>query len=437
MTRLLLVVIPVAAVAAALVGTVVAWPFAVVTALVFGVSAAAVVGTAHERRLADVARQVNRWLGDEAYRPVRAPHGAAWRQLAVAVNALGAAFERRGLRLRTERDVRETVVDALPEPAALFDPEGYLRRMNEPARERFAIAVAGGLTAAQTFGSADLAAAVHEAREAGRSVEVDVLVDGDEVAAFAVPLGEDILVVLRDVSEQRRVDALRRDFVANASHELKTPVAGLQALADALDRTLGRDPSAAEPLAAQLRTEAERLGRLVHDLLDLRRIEEGRADEPAPVDLADLLRTETERVQPLAEDRGVRLDVTVPERAVVVGIAADLRLVVANLLDNALGYTDRGGTVVASLERDGRGWWFEVRDTGVGIARQDLDRVFERFYRVDVARSRASGGTGLGLSIVRNAVERHGGTVQVESVLGEGSTFRVLLPVEGPPATRR
>lgn len=423
--------------AAAAVGSLLPLPAAVPVGLVAGAVLAAAVGSVTGRRLRRLAREVNRWVGSGRHGPVRAAGGAAWAEVAVALNALGAAYDRRGEALASARRLPEDVVEALPVAALLFGPDGHLVRANPAARSWLGIGATRRLTAAQALSSADLAAAVDEARALRRPVEVEARVDGRDAAVLAVPVADAVLVVVTDRSERRRVEAVRRDFVANASHELKTPVAGLQALADALTVTVGRDDERARALASRVADESERLGKLVGDLLDLHRVAEAGPVAVAPVDLAALVRRELARTGEAARAHGVTIDAALPEHAVVAGVEEDLRAVVANLLDNAVGYNRPGGEVSVTLTPGGGGWELVVRDTGIGIARHDLDRVFERFYRVDVARSRRTGGTGLGLSIVRNAVDRHGGTVRVESILGEGSTFTVTLPVGGSPTGRR
>lgn len=433
MTRALLLVIPVVVTAAAVVGGIVPVPLAVILALAGGLATSAVLWAVERARIERLARSVNRWLGPEERSPIQVPATPAWRQLSVSLNALGAAYDRRGARLSRSARLREWFVDALPDPALLFDVAGALVRANHAARERFAIPEGGTGTVAQALGSPRLAEVVAEARGTGRTISVELILDERELRVLATPAGQEILLLVSDQTERRRVDAVRRDFVANASHELKTPVSGIQALAEGLEATIGRDPARAGALVRRLSDEAERLGKLVHDLLDLRRLEDDHDADRGPVDLTDLVRDEVERSERVAGERGVDLEVDIPDRAVVIGIEDDLRLVVANLLDNAIGYNRVGGSVRIELRPSGGSWRLRVSDTGIGISRQDLDRIFERFYRVDVARSRATGGTGLGLALVRHATERHGGAVSVDSILGEGTTFTVVLPIEPEP----
>jgi two-component system sensor histidine kinase SenX3 len=242
-----------------------------------------------------------------------------------------------------------------------------------------------------------------------------------------------VVAVLHDVSERHRVDAVRRDFVANVSHELRTPVGALRVLAETLQDE--RDIDVAHRLAARILTEADRATRIIEDLLDLSRIEAEGVRVRRRVAVADLVTEAAERVRPAAEHCDVTLDVAPPDPAVAVdGDDRQLVSALANLLDNAVKYSEPGSTVgVRVTTPDG---WVEVAvsDQGVGIPAKDLARIFERFYRVDRARSRATGGTGLGLAIVRHVVANHDGDVRVESREGEGSTFTVRLPREGGTA---
>jgi signal transduction histidine kinase len=219
---------------------------------------------------------------------------------------------------------------------------------------------------------------------------------------------------------------MRRDFVANTSHELKTPVAAIQAAAETLPDAARHDPKAAVRFAEQLHRDALRLSRIVSDLLDLSRLE---AERPAlaPVRLDRLANEEVKRFREQAERAGVTLQVRA-EPVSVQGSSDDLTLLVRNLLDNAVRYSPDGGRVEVELTSTDREALLAVRDTGIGIPSRDLPRIFERFYRVDRARSRETGGTGLGLSIAKHVAEQHGGRIEVDSELGQGSEFRVRLP---------
>jgi len=238
------------------------------------------------------------------------------------------------------------------------------------------------------------------------------------------------VAVIDDVSERRRLEAVRRDFVANVSHELRTPIGALGILSETLSEE--EDPAAVRRLAARISAETERAGRLIEDLLDLSRIEAQGSMTGEPVNIGSVLADAAERVRHVAEGRQVSVAVTeaghLPE---VRGDRGQLVSSVVNLLDNAVKYSDAGSTVEVGV-RSASGWVeVMVRDQGIGIPSRDLERIFERFYRVDRARSRDTGGTGLGLSIVRHVARNHGGDVHVDSHEGEGSTFTLRLPESG------
>ncbi len=252
----------------------------------------------------------------------------------------------------------------------------------------------------------------------------------------ATPAGTDgaVLVVIADITEARRLDVVRRDFVANASHELKTPAASIQAAAETLLHVWQEDPAAVPRFAEQLEREAVRLSRIVADLLDLSRLESG-SELQDHVRMDALVREESSRFEEAAIEAGLTMDIDVAPVPAVRGSGRDLSLLVRNLLDNAIRYTSSAGTVVASVAVHNGSVVLRVTDTGSGIPSKDIPRVFERFYRVDRARSRETGGTGLGLAIVRHVAENHGGTVTVESELGRGTTFEVRLPSAVPDGT--
>jgi two-component system sensor histidine kinase SenX3 len=275
-----------------------------------------------------------------------------------------------------------------------------------------------------------------EAAVAGEESEQDLQLHGPprvRVRLRAFPLLVDgeatgAAVYVHDISEVHRVDNVRRDFVANVSHELKTPIGALELLAETL--VAEEDPAVARPLVERLAKEAERLGRIVDDLLDLSLIETQDAvnTEVLPVDA--LVDEAVDRLRPSAMVAGIGLQVHHGSDGA--GVECDRRQVVSaivNLLDNAVKYSESGNVVTVETDRDGDDVTIVVSDHGIGVPSRDLERIFERFYRVDQARSRDTGGTGLGLALVRHVAQAHGGDVTVESIEGEGSTFRLTLPV--------
>ncbi len=236
------------------------------------------------------------------------------------------------------------------------------------------------------------------------------------------------VVSIEDTTEMDRVEAVRKDFVANVSHELKTPVGAMGVLAETL--VDAEDPAVVARLSGRLVAEAIRLGNTIDDLLTLSQVESGEVFEVDTLSIERLIDDSVGRVAAVAELREVTFEVTVDGDLQIVG---DKRLLVSalgNLVDNAVKYSDTGSTIEVSATSDGSWTSIEVADSGIGIPEGDLDRVFERFYRVDPARSRQTGGTGLGLSIVRNAVVAHGGEVAVRSTEGVGSVFTLRLPNE-------
>lgn len=249
------------------------------------------------------------------------------------------------------------------------------------------------------------------------------------------PLGaRHLLLLAEDRTEARRVDAVRRDFVVNASHELKTPVGALALLAETVAEAAD-DPEAVRRFAARMKVEADRLAVLVHDILQLSRVQVGESKEDfVPVDVRALVGEAVDRARTSATARDITIEVG-GDPAVVLGDHDLLVTVVRNLLDNAVAYSEAGTRIgVGTTVREAEGVVeIVVVDQGIGIPPEALSRLFERFYRVDPARSRDTGGTGLGLSIVKHVVADHGGEVTVWSEPGRGSTFTVRLPLA--PAT--
>ena len=245
----------------------------------------------------------------------------------------------------------------------------------------------------------------------------------------AVPLDNGgALVMIDDISERVRLDAVRTDFVANISHELKTPVGALAILAETLAES--DDDEVNRRLADKMVDEAHRVSSTIDDLLELSRIELGGPVDTEHVSLAAVLGEVVARHRLPAETAGITLEVGSSGGASVTGDRLQLVSAVSNLVDNAIKYTNRGGTVSITVHPAADSVAIEVSDSGIGIPARDLDRVFERFYRVDRARSRETGGTGLGLAIVRHVANNHGGEVDVRSREGEGSTFTLRIPLE-------
>jgi two-component system phosphate regulon sensor histidine kinase PhoR len=238
------------------------------------------------------------------------------------------------------------------------------------------------------------------------------------------------VLVLHDITELRRLERVRRDFVANVSHEFKTPLTAIQGFAETLLSGALDDKANRKHFVEIIREHARRLARLTDDLLKLSRIEAGRLElEIRPIRVEALVNGCVETARLNAKSRGLQIVVDLQQNAPAVrGDGAQLGEVLQNLLDNALQYTPSGGQIEVKARANGHNIVFTVTDTGIGIPESDLERIFERFYRVDAARSREAGGTGLGLAIARHIVDAHGGRIWVESAVGQGSRFHFSIP---------
>ena len=244
------------------------------------------------------------------------------------------------------------------------------------------------------------------------------------------PIGNEglIAVLIFDDSEFRRLDAVRRDFVANISHELKTPIGALSILSEAVLEA-SDDPVAITRFANRMQTEAKRLSNLVQEIINLSRIQDDDPLKSASVlTISDLVLQAIDESRLAADSRGITLDFVSNCDVKILGDENQLEMAISNLIENAINYSTDKTAVVISLNRVDDLAEIKVKDQGIGISEEDIERIFERFYRVDPARSRTTGGTGLGLSIVKHIITNHGGDITVWSVPGEGSTFTIRLP---------
>jgi signal transduction histidine kinase len=320
--------------------------------------------------------------------------------------------------LRAETDLREQILASMREGVILAGSSSELVYANQAA--------------SQMFGNERMAMVPPQLDRLGEQEFTVHHPRRRDLRSTSVRLSDGrTLSVIQDQTERKRVESIRRDFVANASHELKTPVAGILVTAETVEQAIDENIEFAKKFAANLVREARRLSALVQDLLDLARLEDDKA-EISPVRLTQVVLEEVAAVRDRVASKGLTLHVDLPDEVEVLGGREDLAVMVRNLLENAVGYT-ASGSITVTLRDTGEEFELAVADTGVGIPTSDLERIFERFYRVDRARSRDTGGTGLGLSIVRHVVERSGGTVKAISELGHGSTFVVRLPHPPPP----
>ena len=237
-----------------------------------------------------------------------------------------------------------------------------------------------------------------------------------------------IAVLIFDDSEFRRLDAVRRDFVANISHELKTPIGALSILSEAVLEA-SDDPVAITRFASRMQTEAKRLSDLVQEIINLSRIQdEDPLKNATPILLSDLILQAIDESRLTAESREIKIDFIKNSDSTILGEESQLEMAISNLIENAINYSPNKTNVVVSLNNIDGLAEIKVKDQGIGISNENIERIFERFYRVDPARSRATGGTGLGLSIVKHIITNHGGDISVWSEEGEESTFTLRLP---------
>lgn len=406
----------------------------VLVAVVAAWTAAIVAQRAAAERVVAAARVLD---ADGPYPGDRREPGGLDGALDHLEHSVSQATERR-TRMADAENRLSWALGAIANGVVIFDERGEVVYRNDPAASFLAARHSDALVE-DAIGT--LAADALRGRRAERELELFgpprrmLNVRAVPLADPARPSG--VLVVVEDTSERRRLENVRRDFVANISHELKTPVGALALLAETLLDE--RDPEVARRLAERLANEAFRVGGTIDDLLELSRLEVASAPANEHVPVPTFVTEAVARVEPAAEQRGIEFAVEeTPDRLTVVGERRQLVSAVTNLLDNAVKYSEPGSSVEVRARTDGTWVDVTVRDHGMGIPRRDLERIFERFYRVDRARSRETGGTGLGLAIVRHVASNHRGEVRVESREGLGSTFTLRLPAgPGPVAVTK
>jgi two-component system sensor histidine kinase SenX3 len=319
----------------------------------------------------------------------------------------------------------ETVLSVLSSSAVIVDPADVVLQASAPA-------VAMGLIRDDRLPE-PIMELVHQVRRDGQIREADLPLGAGHrsthIHARVAPLTSRLVVVLIDDRTQtQRVDAIRRDFVANVSHELKTPIGALNLLAEAVAEAKD-DPEAVVRFSSRMQDESERLTRLVQQIIDLSRLQNDTAsDDPTVVKVSELIAEAAEHSQTEAERKGIEISIALGNDLFVRGDRAQLHAAVSNLVENAVRYSPDSSRVSVSAVSDTEVVRISVADRGIGISTEELDRIFERFYRVDPARARNTGGTGLGLSIVKHVAASHGGSVEVWSEPGAGSTFTLALP---------
>jgi two-component system, OmpR family, phosphate regulon sensor histidine kinase PhoR len=407
-------------------------------ALLASTAAAQVLGRAL-RRMTDAARKMAAGDLDIRLRPGGSDELS---ELGAALDGMAASLAATLTTLRSERDLLGLILESMQEGVLVLDQEGRMLLVNRALRGTLSVpADAEGRAALELIRNAELPSILERAQTGRGPVTGEIETTSAKprrllVHAASLPMvngkRQGLLAVFVDVTETRRLETLRKDFVANVSHELRTPITAVRSAVDTLRLTLSGDPAASERFIDIIDRNAQRLGALVEDLLDLSRIEsKDYRPEAKPVPL----RVVSDQVLTLLRSR-------IEEKRLVVAnsIAADLpparadrralEQVFTNLLDNAVKYCGTGASLQLHAEQTGQILRVEIADTGPGIEPRHLPRLFERFYRVDSGRSRDMGGTGLGLSIVKHLVEAMNGSIGVDSIPGRGSTFWFTLPVD-------
>ena len=367
--------------------------------------------------------------------PVRQRERDEIGDLAISFNRMAEQLHESVEALSHEKEQLASILRSMVDGVITMDAEGKIIVVNPPAER---------LLASWSVEEEESGSLPPPLREIFRTVvrderdhAADVTLHGRTWAVVMAPLyaGDQVrgaVAVLRDVTEERRMDKLRKDFVANVSHELRTPLSMLQGYSEALLDDIAQSPEMRRELAQVIHDETLRMGRLVRDLLDLARMESGHIEiERTRVSVSALIKRVVRKFQGLAGEQKVNLKWEVQSDLPEVYWDEDkVEQVLTNLVDNAIRHTPEGGEIcLKAAPSNGKKVSLTVRDTGSGIPEEDLPFIFERFYKADKARTRGQSGTGLGLAIVKHMVDAHGGTVSVESRLGEGTTFTVKLPV--------
>ena len=361
--------------------------------------------------------------------------------LADAMNTMAERLDDRIQEVDAQRQQVEAVLRSMTESVLAVDSQDRIIRINAAAAELFAVdgAAAIGRPIAEVIRNNDVLQLVSRVVSSDQPVEEEITIYDPEErwlqAHGTVLHGADeasigALVVLNDLTRMRRLERVRRDFVANVSHELKTPITAIKGFVETLQGGAIQDNDAAERFLGIIGNHTERLHAIIEDLLALSRLDQDAEQEIelAPARLHELAVRAAEVCRVKAQAR--RVDVTIEDSDAVEALvnAPLVENALVNLIDNAIKYSDEGKQVKVSIEQERGGAVVRVHDEGPGIEKEHLPRIFERFYRTDSARSRALGGTGLGLAIVKHIAVAHGGSVTVQSTIGEGSTFSIHLP---------
>lgn len=417
-------------------GIIVGLSLALALAWVGGFYIAEAVREASGRAAARLRRPVAEEDAREDSEPLMEP-------VATTAAEVWTALEKNLASLTADKQARDLILDNMRDGVLLTDQETTVILANPAAGEIFRLAQSEivGRPIVHAVPSQELDELVRqvvaERREAEAEIET-VVPEQKHLQAVALPVTDGrgligVLVVIHDVTSRQLIEAVRKDFVANVSHELKTPVSGIGLLSESILSSMEDDPKIARTFAKKLKRETDRLAQLVRDLLDLSQLEATNIRAISTnVSITDIIKRVADNLMGAAAARGISLRTELPPQAsAVAGSESQLELMLRNLIDNAVNYTPTGGDVFVTVGESDDLLTVTVKDTGIGIPQGDRERIFERFYRVDRNRSRETGGTGLGLSIVKHVVDNHGGRITLDSTVGLGSKFIIELPKSG------
>jgi two-component system phosphate regulon sensor histidine kinase PhoR len=389
------------------------------------------------RRLDELRRLARAYAEGDLERRAAIGGFDAIARLGAQLNGLGESLAAARAAVEAQRRMLDEALGTLAEGVACIDDLDHVLYANAAWRHLVAggSAVAPGSLFYEHMPAAALSATIGSVRASGQADAVEFEHRRRRLRATVSRTGPDrLVIVLHDLTELKRLEGARREFVAAVSHELKTPLTAVAGFAETLLDGALDQPETARGFVEKISRHAERLTVLVRDVLTLSRLEQGAWEvHPAPLDLVALAHGLVEEHQPAAAERQVRLAVEAPERLDMVGDRELLHQLLGNLVSNAIRYNRPSGSVTIRLEARGERIAAAIADTGIGIPAEHRERVFERFYRVDAHRSRASGGTGLGLAIVKQLTEALGGAIALDSSPA-GSTFTVDLPLADPRA---
>jgi two-component system phosphate regulon sensor histidine kinase PhoR len=394
------------------------------------------------RPLEEMKKGADHFAGGDLNHRLESPQSEEMAGLADALNQMAAQLDHRIKTIINQRNELETVLASMLEGVIAVDNEERIISMNQAAAGLFEShpAKAQGRNLAEVIRHLALLQFVRKALSGREPKEEDIVLyqNGKRILnikscplldANKEPIGT--LVVFNDVTQLRRLENMRRDFVANVSHEIKTPLTAIKGFVETLQQGGVDNPEESERFLSIIQKHVDRLSSIIEDLLALSRIEqedEGKTIALQPGKIKDIFQSAVQICRPKADEKKIVIDVTCDEQVLAHFDPSLLEQAVVNLLDNAVKYSDPGSTVFLRTAFNDSSVKISVEDQGIGIAKKYLPRLFERFYRVDKARSRKLGGTGLGLAIVKHIAQAHGGHVTVESTPGKGSTFTIHLP---------